>query len=117
MDYNNKNFFVPIRDALLRVQDLFNVYQKDHFPQRSPQFFALELCGEVGELANMEKKLWKGREEEVKEDELAEEAADAFIALLNYSNARGIDLANAVYEKLLRIEQKRQELERQGKSY
>ncbi len=117
MEYNKKNFFEPIRDALLRTQDLMNVYQRDHFPQRSPEFFALELCGEVGEIANLEKKLWKGRAEEVSDEALAEEAADAFIALLNYVNARNIDLADAVYEKLLKIEKKRLELAAQGKTY
>ncbi len=93
------------------------VYQKDHFPERSPEFFALELCGEAGEVANLEKKLWKGRKEEVSDAALAEEAADAFIALLNYANARGIDLADAVYEKLLKIEEKRLALAAQGKQY
>ena len=38
---------------------------------------------------------------------LAEEAADATIALLNYANARGIDLAAEVERKMSKIEEKR----------
>lgn len=115
MDFNRKNFLEPILDSLLRVQSLFDAYQQANFPVRPPEFFCLELCGEVGELANLQKKLWKGKA--IGEAELADEAADVFIALMNYANAANIDVAGAVVEKLQRIEEKRKQLKEQGEEY
>lgn len=115
MEFNRKNFLEPILDSLLRVQSLFDTYQQAKFPARSPEFFCLELCGEVGELANLQKKKWKGKE--IDEAQLADEAADVFIALMNYANAAGIDVADAVIDKLQRIEAKRERLEGQGEEY
>lgn len=43
----------------------------------------------------------------VKHEQFADEAADALIALVNYTNARGIDLGSAVKTKLGIIEQQR----------
>ncbi|NQW29428.1 MAG: hypothetical protein HQ472_02815 [Ignavibacteria bacterium] len=83
------------------VQEQFRVYQEHCFVARPPEFFALELCGEAGELANLEKKRWKGALPD--EQATAFEAADVFIALVNFCNARGINLAQAVSEKLLLI--------------
>ncbi len=100
---------------LADLQELFRVYQEAAFPSRSPEFFCLELCGEAGELANLEKKRWKGKD--IAQERLGDEAADVFIALMNYSNARGIDLGEAVRAKLLRIEEKRQELSLRGEHY
>jgi NTP pyrophosphatase (non-canonical NTP hydrolase) len=97
------------------VQQGFAEYQNTHFTARNPEFFCLELCGEAGELANMEKKLWKGKD--ISFDALADEAADVYIALHNYANARGIDLAHAVASKLARIEEKRADLEQKGQVY
>lgn len=87
--------------AVPAVQQAFDAYQEQCFIARPPEFFCLELCGEAGELANLEKKRWKGRE--VDEAHVADEAADVFIALMNFCNARGIDLAHAVTMKLDRI--------------
>lgn len=115
MEFNRKNFLEPILDSLLRVQSLFDAYQQANFPTRTPEFFCLELCGEVGELANLQKKRWKGKT--IDERELADEAADVFIALMNYANAANIDVADAVIEKLQRIEDKRKKLEEQGEDY
>jgi NTP pyrophosphatase (non-canonical NTP hydrolase) len=83
------------------VQHGFDAYQHECFIARPAEFFALELCGEAGELANLEKKRWKGRD--VDDAHTADEAADVFIALMNFCNARGIDLAAAVANKLTRI--------------
>ncbi|HCN04712.1 MAG TPA: hypothetical protein DIS79_03760 [Bacteroidetes bacterium] len=83
------------------IQDSFDAYQQAHFLQRPPEFFALELCGEVGELANLEKKRWRGTN--IDDQHVADEAADVLIALMNFCNARGIQLAEAVAAKLHRI--------------
>ncbi len=95
------------RDGLRAVQEQFDRYQRACFPERSPEFFALELAGETGELANLEKKAWKGRP--VESERFADEAADVLIALVNYCNARGVDLGSAVDTKLNLIEQRRRE--------
>jgi NTP pyrophosphatase (non-canonical NTP hydrolase) len=92
---------VLVADHVEPVQQGFDAYQQAAFIARPPEFFCLELCGEAGELANLEKKLWKGRD--IAHADLADEAADIFIALMNYCNARGIDLSHAVANKLLRI--------------
>lgn len=92
-------------EALARLQREFDAYQRQAFPVRPSEFFALELCGEAGELANLEKKAWKGRP--VAAADFAEEAADVVIAVLNYANTRGIDLAERVREKMARIESRR----------
>lgn len=94
-------------DDLARLQAEFDRYQKEAFPERGPNFFSLELCGEAGELANLEKKAWKGRA--IPPEAFADEAADVLIALLNYANARGVDLASAVRAKMDVIERKRRE--------
>lgn len=94
---------------------MLDEYQRSYFPARSPEFFCLELNGEAGELANLEKKRWKGRE--VPHERLAEEAADTLIALLNYSNSRGIDLAAAFEKKILAIERSRLERAAKGLEY
>lgn len=91
--------------GLRSLQDEFRSYQEAAFPARPPEFFALELCGEVGELANLEKKIWKGRD--IDPALLRDEAADVAIALLNYANSRGLDLAGAVEVKMGRIDERR----------
>lgn len=92
-------------EGLKDLQREFDAYQRAVFPKREPRFFALELCGEAGELANLEKKTWKGRP--VDEADFIDEAADVVIAILNYSNARGIDIARAVSEKMAEIDRRR----------
>ena len=91
--------------GLRALQGEFRRYQAAAFPCRPPRFFALELAGETGELANLEKKAWKGRQ--VDAADLADEAADVCIALLNFANSRGIDLALAVEKKMRRIDDRR----------
>lgn len=97
------------------IQQGFDSYQKEFFREKPPEFFSLELCGEAGELANLEKKIWKGRE--ISKSKLEDEAADVFIALMNYCNARGINIAESVARKLNVIEEKRFEMEREGKEF
>ncbi len=92
-------------DGLRTLQAEFRRYQDAAFPERPPRFFALELAGETGELANLEKKVWKGRT--IDEADIGDEAADVCIALMNYANSRGIDLARAVDEKMRRIDRRR----------
>ena len=91
--------------GLRRLLEEFRRYQQAAFPERPSRFFALELAGETGELANLEKKVWKGRP--VAAEDFEDESADVCIALLNYANSRGIDLAGAVEEKMRRIDGRR----------
>lgn len=90
-----------IEDGLTSIQYAFDAYQNAYFVQRPPEFFALELCGEAGELANLEKKRWRGQT--IEDSHTADEAADVLISLMNFANARGIDLTAAVVDKLKRI--------------
>jgi NTP pyrophosphatase (non-canonical NTP hydrolase) len=94
-----------------KLQEAFKTYQNTSFPPRSARFFALELSGEVGELANLEKKEWRqeGSPElsPISSARFEDEAADVFIALMNYSNAKGIDLEEVIYKKLIKIEERR----------
>lgn len=92
-------------DGLRALQAEFGRYQQRAFPEREARFFALELAGETGELANLEKKEWKGVG--IAPAAYADEAADVMIAVLNYANARGIDLGEAVSEKMAEIERRR----------
>lgn len=92
--------------GIRHLQDEFAAYQNACFPERSPAFFSLELCGEAGELANLEKKAWKGKS--IDRERFEDEAADVLIALLNYANSKSIDLAHAVEVKLNTIEERRQ---------
>lgn len=110
-----KKFLDTVTECIPAVQKEFDKYQKEHFPVRSGEFFCLELNGEAGELANLEKKLWKGKD--IAHEALADEAADVLIALMNYSNARKINLGEAVRTKLKKIDEKMKELKSRGESY
>jgi len=99
----------PLASGLRESQRSFSDYQSQAFPLRPPSFFALELAGECGELCNLEKKIWRAPERPYDAAHLAEEAADVLITLLNYCNARGIDLESAVEAKLEHIERRRQQ--------
>ena len=91
--------------GLKPLQAEFLRYQEAAFPKRSTRFFALELAGETGELANLEKKEWKGHD--VDQAAFMDEAADVCIALLNFANGRGIDLAEAVEAKMRLVDERR----------
>ncbi|MFN3306411.1 MAG: hypothetical protein ACK42Z_04400 [Candidatus Kapaibacteriota bacterium] len=116
---NDNNVFnellEKVQSNLPEIQNLFNKYQNNFFPPRRAEFFCLELNGEAGELANAEKKIWKGKS--VPKDKLEDEAADVFIALMNYVNARNIDIATAIKSKLQVIEDKRRSLHQIGEDY
>lgn len=105
MKDNAKNVMPKSYNGIQILQNEFDQYQKAGFPERGSNFFSLELCGEAGELANLEKKAWKGKV--MTHDRFEDEAADVLIALINYSNARGINLADAVQKKMQIIEEKR----------
>lgn len=104
-----------VEKYIIEIQKSFDLYQKRYFPKRSPEFFCLELNGEAGELANAEKKNWKGKT--IDKSVFEDEAADVFIALMNYSNARKINLGAAIARKLLKIENIRLELAKKGEQY
>ena len=97
----------PAVFELNKIQENFKHYQDKAFPKREPQFFALELAGECGELANCEKKLWRDPSYPLEKEKLNDEAADVFIALINYCNTRDINLELAVQKKLIEIEKRR----------
>jgi NTP pyrophosphatase (non-canonical NTP hydrolase) len=97
----------PKVTGLQITQNSFAHYQSKAFAPRSASFFALELAGEVGELANEEKKIWRDPTRAIDKDRIADEAADVFIALMNYANERGLDLEAAVQKKLTEIECRR----------
>ena len=99
----------PAIRGLRDTQRDFDRYQRLAFGGRSPEFFALEMCGECGELANLEKKIWRDPARQDCVAALPDEAADIYISLMNYCNSRGIDLEDAVVRKLDRIEQLRLE--------
>lgn len=46
----------PKVTGLKNIQIEFDTYQNKAFHERPANFFSLELCGEAGELANLEKK-------------------------------------------------------------
>lgn len=104
-----------LKESLNQIQLGFDAYQNDCFDKRPPEFFCLELNGEAGELANLEKKSWKGKV--ISPDRFEDEAADVLIALFNYANARNINLGEAVHTKLLTIEEKRIFLEGKGEKF
>jgi len=104
-----------IERSIPEIQKLFNDYQDKYFMRRPPEFFCLELNGEAGELANLEKKLWKGKK--VDKSSLADEVADVFIALFNYANSRQIDIKSALIKKLNTIEKIRLELAERNEKY
>jgi NTP pyrophosphatase (non-canonical NTP hydrolase) len=95
--------------GLKEAQKSFASYQDAAFPLRGAAFFALELAGECGELCNLEKKIWRNPKSPFDAAHLAEEAADVLITLMNYANARGLDLDEAVRLKLERIEERRRQ--------
>lgn len=97
----------PEVGGITKIQKGFDDYQNHAFGNRQPQFFALELCGEAGELANLEKKLWRDPRRDVDMQKLSDEAADVFIALMNYCNARGVNLEESLKNKLRRVENMR----------
>lgn len=107
--------FCSALDGLKALQKEFDLYQTEKFVQRKPEFFCLELNGEAGELANLEKKAWKGRS--IPDAYFHDEAADVLIALMNYCNARKINLSDAVRIKLNTIEDKRLALAQEGMNY
>ncbi len=110
-----EKFLDTVQKNIPGIQEEFDKYQKEYFPVRSPEFFCLELNGEAGELANLEKKIWKGRD--IAGELLADEAADVFIALMNYANSRNINLGDAVAKKLLVIDRKMRQMKEEGKEY
>jgi NTP pyrophosphatase (non-canonical NTP hydrolase) len=60
-------------------------------------YMCLALCGEVGEVANIIKKLQRGslvQTEEVRND-IAEEITDSFIYVIALAHACGVDLGKA----------------------
>lgn len=114
-ELTDNGFYTPIEHSLSLIQERFDTYQKACFPDRPSEFFALELCGEAGELANLEKKRWKGKH--IEQAAISDEAADVLIALMNFANASGINLGEAVRTKLIRIEAKRQALSERGEAY
>jgi NTP pyrophosphatase (non-canonical NTP hydrolase) len=75
---------------------------KQWFPDTAEDLghHALAMCGEVGEVANIVKKLQRGSLERDEAEKLLQgELADVFIYLLNICAIAKIDLAAAYYVK------------------
>lgn len=70
------------------------------------KFYALELAGEVGELANIIKKMWRSGESLELQEKLKEETADVLISYLLFLNASGIDIESAFEEKISKLREK-----------
>lgn len=67
------------------------------------KFYTLELAGEVGEMANIIKKMWRSGESEDLWEKLREEAADVLISYLLFLNSSGIDIDKAFEEKIEKL--------------
>lgn len=72
------------------------------------RFLALALCGEVGELANLIKKQWRGRPQDLPglHDKIKAELADVAIYTHLLATALGIDVETQIHEKLPEIRRK-----------
>jgi NTP pyrophosphatase (non-canonical NTP hydrolase)/deoxyadenosine/deoxycytidine kinase len=68
------------------------------------EFTALALAGEVGEVANLIKKMrrstWRGGSVEINEEDLAEELADVLAYTMKLANQLDIDLTDAYRRKM-----------------
>src|ERR1700732_1634385 len=69
------------------------------------RFLSLALCGEVGELANFVKKQWRGELKDFQPD-IEKEIADIQIYLILLAKSYGIDLEQAIQNKLPEIRAK-----------
>jgi NTP pyrophosphatase (non-canonical NTP hydrolase) len=74
------------------------------------RFLSLALCGEVGELANLIKKQWRGRPQDIPgiTGKIREEIADVAIYLHLLATAFGVDVDIEIYKKLPAIRSKYQ---------
>lgn len=97
-------------EELIKLQKNFDSEHKGNFRWSSKitdenlellEFLMISLTGEVGETANIVKKIVRGDFTlESKKDELQKEIADVFIYLLKISYQLGIDLEEAYLQKL-----------------
>ena len=70
-------------------------------------FLTLGLCGEVGELANLVKKDWRGDEGD-RRRKIEDEIADAGAYLLMICDLLGLDLEELIKRKAEEVEQRPQ---------
>jgi len=81
----------PYVQDVIKLDETFNL---THLHERTVQnmgFFALALAGEIGELCNIVKKIWRDGESEELWQQFDEEAVDVmiyFIELLNCAKCR-----------------------------
>lgn len=82
--------------GLEEAQQAVAVWHRREFPRVKPEWLALIVCEEAGEVARCILKLAQGiRLETDWKDELEKEAADVLIALLALADRHGFDLAAA----------------------
>lgn len=92
-------------------------FDTQRFQSLGPGYMALNLAGEVGELANAMKKIWRtdpmigqpsgyGRISEEQRALIADEVADVILCTLVLANHLGIDVETAVAHKLGVIDQR-----------
>ena len=109
---------------LVAFQEDFDSRHKGYFRWNSPitndnidllEFLMVSLTGEVGETANIVKKIARGDcLLEEKKSELREEIADIFIYLLKMSYQLNIDLEKAYLEKMKKNQERFQRYEKQS---
>jgi NTP pyrophosphatase (non-canonical NTP hydrolase) len=84
------------------IAESCGIDSRDWFPDTAsnPTFLILAACGEVGELANLQKKVERGTHapDDV-EEQMCDEAMDAIIYLLCFLDYEGQDVA-ALYAKI-----------------
>lgn len=67
-------------------------------------FLTLALAGEVGELANLTKKRWRGKAVSPTADD--DEMGDILVYLILRAEARGVDLLEVAYRKMVETGQR-----------
>lgn len=98
---------IDIQQAVVDFQ--WQVYDPDREVGLDPEFWALSLCGEAGEVAEWHKKRWRdraeGRSNEASpgEETLRSELGDVMICLTLLAEADGLDLAEVTLDKLEEI--------------
>jgi NTP pyrophosphatase (non-canonical NTP hydrolase) len=90
-------------DSLKEIQAECNKDSEEWFPhiQGSLGYHVLALCGEVGELANLLKKVQRGSDpfDAEMKNMMANELIDAFTYIMTTAGVLGVDVGEAYSEK------------------
>lgn len=96
---DNSTTIQSIKDSLKKFMD-----ERDWDQFHSPKNLSMQISVEAAEL--MELFLWSDCEEskkilEKKREAIEHEVADIAICLINFCNSTGIDLSQAIYDKMI----------------